>query len=324
MPPRDLRYYYLSYRLLTAMNYIFGPLISRRLGRSLGVDVIPFKTCTYDCIYCQLGPTIAKTAVRAEYVPLDDVIAELREKLAAGVEADYISIAGSGEPTLYSRLGDLIAQIKQMTGVPVCVISNGSLFWRQEVRDSVKQADLIIPSLDAAASQSFLAINRPVPEINFEQMVDGLVRLRDEFSGEIALEIFVVAPIPGRELDIEHLAGLVRRIRPDHVQLNTLARPAPGSPVQPASAEYLQKIAASIGPDTEIIATHAAPAEATKARATPDDVYNIIRRHPCTAEELATALGITDEQARANIDDLRAQNRAAAIEKDGATFYVAV
>jgi len=125
------------------MTYIFGPVPSRRLGRSLGVDLVPFKTCTYDCIYCQLGRTTNKTAERREWVPLNEVLAELQDKLAT--KPDYITLSGSGEPTLYSRLDDLIDRIRSMTDVPVAVLTNGSLLWQKEVRRQLMDAHLVIP-----------------------------------------------------------------------------------------------------------------------------------------------------------------------------------
>ena len=173
------------------MSYVFGPVPSRRLGRSLGVDLVPFKTCSYDCIYCQLGRTSCKTVERKQWVPLDDVLAELKEKLST--RPDYITLSGSGEPTLFWRTGELIDRIKAMTDVPVAVLTNGSLLWCKDVRDQLTNADLVIPSLDAGDQSMFRAVNRPHEDISFERMLDGLIAFRKAFGGQYWLEIMLLA-----------------------------------------------------------------------------------------------------------------------------------
>ena len=151
------------------MSCVFGPVPSRRLGRSLGVDVVPFKTCTYDCIYCQLGRTTCKTVERKAWVPLEDVLDEVKEKLST--RPDYITLSGSGEPTLFSPLGDLIVGIKSMTGIPVALLTNGSLLWQADVREAIRDVDLLIPSLDAGDEAMFRRVNRPHGGLSFEQML---------------------------------------------------------------------------------------------------------------------------------------------------------
>ncbi len=170
------------------MTYIFGPVPSRRLGRSLGVDLVPFKTCSYDCIYCQLGRTTNQTVERREWVPLDAVLAELRGKLAS--QPDYITLSGSGEPTLYSRLDELIDGIRAMTEVPIAVLTNGSLLWQPEVRSKLLRAHLVIPSLDAGDERTFQAIDRPHGTISFKRMLWGLIDFRREYQGQYWLEVF--------------------------------------------------------------------------------------------------------------------------------------
>jgi len=149
-------------------KFVYGPVHSRRLGRSLGVDLVPFKTCSYDCVYCQLGRTTQKTIDLREYVPVDAVLRELAEGLRATPRPDFIGRAGSGEPTLHARLGDLVAGVQALTEVPVAVLTNGSLLWRPEVRAALAQADLVLPSLDAGTAASFARVNRPHPDVSFE------------------------------------------------------------------------------------------------------------------------------------------------------------
>ncbi|GAG90670.1 unnamed protein product, partial [marine sediment metagenome] len=169
-------------------EYIFGPVPSRRLGRSLGIDLVPFKTCTYDCIYCQLGRTTNKTLARKDWAPINRVIKQLSSKLDS--KPDYITLSGSGEPTLFSRLEELISKIKNITDIPVAVLTNGSLLWLPEVRNALKAADMVVPSLDAGSSQIFQYVNRPHRDITFSRMLEGLVKFRNEYNGKYWLEVF--------------------------------------------------------------------------------------------------------------------------------------
>jgi len=233
-------------------NLIFGPVHSRRIGRSLGVDLVPFKTCTYNCIYCHLGSTTHLTLERKEWVPMNAVLEELERKLICA--PDYITLSGSGEPTLYARLGELIERIKAMTDVPVAVLTNGSLLWLKEVREQVALADLVLPSLDADNDYNYRFINRPYPDVTFEQMVEGLIAMRSEFAGQYWLEVFLLGGYTAIEANVKRLAALVKRIGPDRVQLNTVARATTEEFAMAASPEALKKYANFFDPPAEIIA----------------------------------------------------------------------
>jgi wyosine [tRNA(Phe)-imidazoG37] synthetase (radical SAM superfamily) len=188
------------------MQHIFGPVPSRRLGRSLGVDLVPFKTCTYDCIYCQLGRTTNKTVQRKEWVPIDIIINQLKAKIDS--KPDYITLSGSGEPTLYLRLEELIFKIKDVTDIPVAVLTNGSLLWLPEVRNALKTADMVVPSLDAGSSRIFQYVNRPHPDITFNRMLQGLVDFRKDYSGKYWLEVFLLAGVTTLEAEVNILLKL--------------------------------------------------------------------------------------------------------------------
>ncbi len=283
-------------------RYVFGPVVSRRIGRSLGVDVLPPKTCTYDCIYCQLGRTTRQNAERGEFVPLEDVVAEVRRKLAEEHAVDYITLVGSGEPTLYSRLGDFIAQVKAMTDVPVAVITNGSLLWRPEVRAELLQADLVIPSLDAADAEMFQEVNRPDDAILFDRMIAGLVAFRSEFGGQLWLEVLLLAGITDDQ--VAQIKTLADRIGPDRIQLNTAVRPPAFSTARPLSAAELERYAAMLGPHAEIVADVAPADDAATRTALPEEVLNMLRRHPASVCETAINLSITEQNARECIETL--------------------
>ena len=177
------------------MGQIFGPVPSRRLGFSLGVDVIPLKTCTYNCIYCQLERTTQKTLRRAEYVAVEPILQELQHVLSLGQNIDYITFSGSGEPTLNAKLGEMIREIREMTSIPVAVLTNGSLLSEREVREDLSAADLVIPSLDAVSEEAFQRVNRPHGRLKIGAIIEGLKVFRRAFQGQLWLEIMFVKGI---------------------------------------------------------------------------------------------------------------------------------
>lgn len=239
------------------MKYVYGPVTSRRLGVSLGVSLTPHKICSFDCVYCQLGRTTKKTAQRAAYAAPGDIIRELREwfqtHAAQAKGLDYVSIAGSGEPTLHQNIGLIIAAIRQVTAAPVALLTNSSLFRDSVVRNAVKDVDVIIPSLDAAVQDIFERIDRPAKGIQVEDVIEGLAALRREFAHAIWLEVMLVA---GVNDGIEHILKLkeaIARIRPDKVQLNSPVRAPAEVGVKPVPRYKLERIKSMIGEHCEII-----------------------------------------------------------------------
>jgi wyosine [tRNA(Phe)-imidazoG37] synthetase (radical SAM superfamily) len=287
-------------------NQIFGPVPSRRLGRSLGVDLVPFKTCTYDCIYCQLGRTTCKTMERKEWVPIDGVLEKLNEKLCT--EPDYITLSGSGEPTLFSRLDELIHRIKAMTRVPVAVLTNGSLLWQKDVRNQLMNADLVIPSLDAGDEAMFRLVNRPHEEISFEQMFSGLIDFRREFRGEYWLEVFVVGAYTAVPGELAKVAKCVDRIRPDRVQLNTVTRPPAEKYAVGVSSERLAGLASLFHPRAEIIAEFRGVHRQAEFVAGREEIFQMLRRRPCSVDDIADGLGMHRNEAIKYIEELNAEN----------------
>ena len=235
-------------------TYLFGPVFSRRLGRSLGVDLLPYKTCSLDCIYCECGPTTDLTSERTNRVPTDDVIAELDAYLGPRPPLDFVTFAGSGEPTLHAELGRIIAHLKQNhPHYKVAVLTNGTLFSSQESRRGVLGADLVVPSLDGATPESFQAINRPAPGITVEKVIEGLVALRREYHGTYVLEVFVVPGINDTDPEVLALRRAAERIQPDAIQLNRLDRPGILPSITQASDELLTSIRARLEPLTVFV-----------------------------------------------------------------------
>ena len=236
-------------------RYLFGPVPSRRLGISLGVDLVPHKTCTLDCVYCECGETTNLTVTRKEYVPVKDVINELKHYLASKPDLDYITFSGSGEPTLHSGLGAVIDYIKDnYPEYKVCLLTNGTLFTDPAVRKGVLRTDLIFPSLDAACSDTFSQVNRPCEELDCNEIIEGLVSLRHEYKGLMITEVLIVPGTNDTSQELELLKEALEKIKPDLVQIGTLDRPGTEEWVEAAPKERLQEIADYLG-NAELIGT---------------------------------------------------------------------
>ncbi|MBN2018663.1 MAG: radical SAM protein [Sedimentisphaerales bacterium] len=303
-------------------NYIFGPVPSRRLGRSLGIDLVPFKTCTYDCIYCQLGRTTDKTTQRKEWVPTGDVINQLSGKL--GSNPDYITLSGSGEPTLFSHIEELISGIKSITDVPVAVLTNGSLLWMPQVRKALKTADLVVPSLDAGSDRIFQYVNRPHPDISFTKMLEGLIKFREEYDGQYWLEVFLLAGITTTEMEVSGLRAFINSIRPDKVQTNTVSRPPAESFAEPVPRKELETITRKLYDKADVIADYRGVHKAEYFSAKRDDILTLLKRRPCSVEDIAAGLGIHRNEVVKYVEELLTEGKIAAKPQGKHLYYNAI
>ncbi len=305
-------------------KYLFGPVPSRRLGMSLGIDLVPKKVCSLDCVYCEVGKTTKLTVERMEYIPCDRIISELKHYFDNNPDPDYITFSGSGEPTLNVRIGDIISFIKGIKpDVPVAVLTNGTLLWDKRVREDIVSADLVLPSLDAATADVFKKINRHEESLDVKRHIEGLVEFRKEFAGRIWLEVFI---LPGYNDTYEELAELKKaiiRIRPDSVQLNSLDRPGTLPGLKAAKREELQKILDLWGLENgEVIVSAPKRKELRAYRKDAENaILNTIRRRPCTADDLAEILGMHINEINKYLDVLEAEGRIKAVMQDRGAFY---
>jgi len=303
-------------------KFTFGPVPSRRLGRSLGIDLVPFKTCTYDCIYCQLGRTTNKTTDRNRYYPVKNIIQAVKEKLREISHPDYITLSGSGEPTLHSRIGEIIHGIKNITDIPVAVLTNGSLFWIDEVRNAVLDADLIIPSLDAGAEDAFVYVNRPHGDISFKKMVDGLCSLRGDYKGSIWLEVFLAGGITDKETEILKIKSWTDRINPERIQLNTAVRPPAEDFVRTVSKERMEEIAEFFGPHCDVIADYSKVHDLGEFHSTRNDVFELLKRRPCSIDDISDGLDLHRNEAIKYVQELLDQNLIRMKKRGDKTLYI--
>lgn len=229
--------------MLMRLKYIFGPVLSRRLGNSLGIDLVPYKTCSLDCIYCECGKTNNLTARREEYVPTKDVINELDRYLINKPEIDYITFSGSGEPLLHNGIKRIINHLKDNYDYKIALLTNGIHFIDRNVIEEVERVDLIIPSLDGVTQETFIKINRPLESIFIDDVIDGLIKLRSNFSNQIWLEIFIIPGINDNNDELVKFKEVIKKIKPDRVQLNSLDRIGTLRNIKKASEKELQSIA---------------------------------------------------------------------------------
>lgn len=303
------------------MTYIFGPVASRRLGLSLGVDLIPPKTCPLDCIYCEVGRTTVKTLARREYIPAAAILAELAAYFAEGnPEPDYITLAGSGEPTLNSGLGQIIAGLKKLTKVPVAVLTNGVLLTDPQVRQELCQADAILPSLDAVTPALFQKINRPVAGVTVTGLIDGLKALRREFPGQIWLEILLLRGLNDTPEELARLKAVLADLQPDEIHLNTAVRPVVEDYALAVGTEVLTAAAAFLGPKARVIASGGHPHHAEVILSDADFLASLARR-PQTAADLAAVLHLPEGEVAKRLHVLEQQGRVRATRHQGQVFY---
>lgn len=305
-------------------TYLFGPVPSRRLGISLGVDLVPMKTCTLNCTYCECGRTTNLSLERKEYVPFEAVKEELTHYLSHNPAPDYVTFSGSGEPTLNSRVGDVVHFIKNQTlDIPIAVLTNGTLFFQKQTCDDIRDATVVIPSLDAATERVFRKINRPHPQLKIDTIIRGLVKFRKGYSGQIWLEVFIVPGLNDTEQELTALKRAIEEIEPDRIQLNTLDRPGTVPTIHAATWKELEHVLNFWQlENTEIIAKAQERKELLSYRTDVESaILETIERRPCTLQDLSQFLGLHANELNKYLDVLEADKKIKAVKQDRGFFY---
>lgn len=305
-------------------KYLFGPVPSRRLGMSLGVDLVPHKICSLNCVYCECGGTTKLTVERKEYVPINEVLEELKHFLKNNPAPDYITFSGNGEPTLNSGIGKVLEFIRSYRPkIPVAVLTNGTLLNDKKVRKELLKAELVIPSLDAASDLTFRKIDRNSNKININEYIQGIADFKKEFSGKMILEVLILPDYNDNEKDLKLLKKAFQKIKPDIIQLNTLDRPGTVADLQPASKNELQKISDFWNmKNVKIIAS------ATKRKnikSSNIDIENIISetisRRPCTLSDLVKITGKSETEINKYLSKLKNENQITEIKQSRGIFF---
>ena len=308
------------------MKYIFGPVSSKRLGQSLGVDLLPPKSCSWNCVYCQLGKTRTFVTERQEFFPREEILEEIKEALSANTSLDWITFVGSGETMLYKGIGWLIGEVKKLTATPVAVITNGSLLYLPEVREELLQADAVLPSLNAGSEILHMQIDRPAAGLTFRQHVEGLIPFRKEYKGRLWIEVMLLGGINDSDEALYDLAAVLKEINPDTVHLVLPTRPAPEQKVHIPFEERIERAIAILSTAAKVI--H--PVKGTMdLRGAPDMLHavsGIVSRHPVQQRELQNAIADCfpgdSDKVTAIMRDMLATGRFKLVEHEGEPYWV--
>jgi wyosine [tRNA(Phe)-imidazoG37] synthetase (radical SAM superfamily) len=308
------------------MTYVFGPVPSRRLGQSLGIDTIPLKTCNWNCVYCQLGRSKPLQNERKDYIPPGEIISQVKTALASHEpeEIDWITFVGSGEPTLHAGLGWLIKEVKTLTDIPVAVITNGSLLFMQSVRDALVLADAVLPSLDAGTPQLYKKINRPHPDVPFERYVDGLITFRQEYRGQLWVEVMLVRGLNDTQEALTDIAKAMKKIQPDKIHIGMPTRPPVEAWVEPPDEEGIMRATAILGEVAQVIHPQEGGFDLSGSENVVEAIIGIITRHPMSEDQLLQTLAQFPAGEREKIvEELKASAQAQLIERFGQRFWCA-
>ncbi len=305
-------------------KYLFGPVPSRRLGMSLGVDLVPKKVCSLDCVYCEVGETTKLTLEKKEYLLLSKIKEELTHYFKNNPDPDFFTFSGSGEPTLNACLKDVLQFIKEMKPqIPVAVLTNGTLLFDPEVRDALLDADVVLPSLDAATQAVFEKINRPAAGLTIEKYIKGIIDFRQVFKGKIWLEVFILPGYNDSQEELLALKNAIEKIQPDDIQLNTLDRPGTVSGLHGATRQELEDVKTlwqldsvhiiSAAPERKNIQSYRSDIETA--------IVETVSRRPCTLDDLTKILGLHINEVNKYLDVLTADNKLEVIEEGRGFFY---
>ena len=302
-------------------RFTFGPVPSRRLGFSLGVDVVPRKYCSFDCIYCQLGKSANKEVERRSFFNPEDIVNEIASEVKRQRNIDVVTFSGSGEPTLNLDIGWIIKETKERLNLPVSVITNSSLLADEKVRFDLSLSDVVLPSLDAVSEDVFLQINRPHSLIKINDIIQGLKHFKTEYKGKVWLEIMLVKRINDNLDELEKIKRVIKDIGADRIQLNTVTRPPAEDNVRGLSSTALKKICASFGDVAEIICKFKKKTKKVDARFESEVVSNILSRRSLTLDDIVRITGVTVNEAKRSLQDMENQGRIKGARIGGATFY---
>ncbi|VBB42425.1 Radical SAM domain protein [uncultured Desulfatiglans sp.] len=301
-------------------RYVFGPVPSRRLGLSLGIDLLPPKTCSFDCLYCEVGRTTLKLSEPRPLVSVAEVLEEARTILETAT-TDVVTLAGSGEPTLHSGIGEVIAGLRDLSLEPVVLLTNGSLFWRKEVVHRVLAADVIMPTLCSAYPETFARIHRPHPDITLEKVIRGIRSLRNAYTGRLAMEVVLLAGINDTPQEIEALKDVLDELHADAVYLNTVARPPSDPTARAVAREKLEAVRTFLGESAEMVVSKPLAAGSGKGLSAAEVLIEVIRRRPLRLMDVCSSLGLTKDAAEALIRGFEVKGRIRPREQSGEVYY---
>ena len=308
------------------MKYIFGPVSSKRLGQSLGVDLLPPKSCSWNCVYCQLGKTREFITEREEFFPREEILEEIRQALSINKVLDWITFVGSGETMLYKGIGWLIREVKKLTAIPVAVITNGSLLYLPEVRTELLLADAVLPSLNAGSEALHAQIDRPAPGLTFHQHIEGLRAFRKEYKGKLWIEVMLLGGINDSDEALCDLAAVIKEINPDMVHLVLPTRPAPEQEVRLPTEERIERAMTILSEVVTVVHPVKGTMDLRNAPDLVEAVKAIVSRHPVQQKELQNAIKDCFPEESGKVEEVMKEMLATGVFKlvdhDGEPYWV--
>ncbi len=305
------------------MKYVFGPVPSRRLGRSLGIDPIPMKQCNWNCVYCQLGSSSTLTNERRDYFPPEEIITEVQTVLASygPDQIDWLTFVGSGEPTLHASLGWMIGEVKSFAGIPIAIITNGSLLYLPEVRRDLLAADAVLPTLDAGSERLYQRIARPARELTFAKLVDGMIAFRREFTGQLWIEVMLIRGLNDSTAALSDLAEVISRIQPDQVHINLPVRPPAVAAIEVPDDESVARASAILGNVAQVVHPANVVVDLGASQDLAAAILGLVERHPMTSEELTSALNHEAAGIADALNDLQASGSIQQVIRHSKHFW---
>lgn len=307
-------------------KYIFGPVPSRRLGYSLGIDLVERKYCSYDCIYCEVGKTTNKIIERIDFHNDEIIVSQIKKFLNDYTgRIDCITFTGSGEPTLNIKMGKILNEVKKSTQLPITLLTNGSLFYREDVRRESMDFDIVIPSLDSVNERSFLNVNQPNKELKLSIIIEGLIRFSKEYKGKLFLEVLLVKGVNDSDNDLIDLRKVIEKMRVDKIQINTVVRPPSYPEAKPISEEDKERIKNLLGDFVQLDLVFSGKNVKNKTNVGKVEVKELLKRRPCTFEQISVSLGIDSERLKLILEELEKDlKERLKIDKFDGEFYYKV
>jgi wyosine [tRNA(Phe)-imidazoG37] synthetase (radical SAM superfamily) len=315
-------FHFESFIILPMAQYVFGPVPSRRLGFSLGVDIIPAKYCCFDCIYCQIGKTVNVEMTRKSFIDPYKIIDEITDAVNKAEHIDHITFSGSGEPTLNIDLGTMIEEIKRITDIPISIITNGALLYLDEVRKNLRLADVVLPSLDAVSEDIFRYINRPHSLIEMDTIIRGLKLLRSEYQGKIWLEVMLIKDVNDTREELIKLKEIISQLNVDKVQLNTVTRPPTNVTTGRLTMDDLEKACELLGEPAEIICSFEKSVKKYNEEDWSQKILAILQRRSLTLDDIVKITGIPVNKAEKRLKKLENEGQIKSYFFDDSLFYM--
>jgi wyosine [tRNA(Phe)-imidazoG37] synthetase (radical SAM superfamily) len=303
-------------------KFTFGPVPSRRLGFSLGIDIIPRKICTFDCIYCQIGKTTNQEIKRKSFFNKHEIAEEIINKVKQLSIIDHVTFSGSGEPTLNSDIGWMIEEIKKSINIPVAVITNGSLLNDKNVRDDLCKADVVLPSLDAVSEDIFRYINRPHSLIELNTIIEGMKRFRDVYNGNIWLEIMLIKNVNDSSEELERLKNVIKYLDVEKVQLNTVIRPPVDRTTERINGEELNKISRYFGHGCEVVCNFEKEVKNNEENDWSEMVLDILRRRSLTLNDIVKITGTPEHRAKSTLRAMENQGKIKQLHSEDHIYFL--